>query len=58
MAEWFYTHHGETHGPVSAVELRAAALLGFVGPNDFVRRKDMGAWIRAVSVDGLFSGSR
>ncbi len=58
VARWLYTQHGEAYGPVSAVELWAAALLGFVGPNDLVRRKDMGTWIRAASVNGLFSERR
>lgn len=53
-AEWFYTQRGETYGPVSSTDLRAAAHLGFVGPNDLVRRGDHGAWMPARSIRGLF----
>lgn len=52
--EWFYTQRGETYGPVSSTELRAAAHLGFVGPDDLVRRKDRGTWIAAREICGLF----
>jgi len=53
-AEWFYTQHGETYGPVSSTDLRAAAHLGFVGPDDMVRRGEHGAWVSARSIRGLF----
>ena len=52
--EWFYTQRGETYGPVSSTELRAAAHLGFLGPNDLVCRKDRGNWIVASKIHGLF----
>jgi len=52
--EWFYKQRGETYGPVSSTELRAAAHLGFVGPDDLVRRRDRGTWIAASEVRGLF----
>jgi hypothetical protein len=53
-AEWFYTQKGDTFGPVSALDLRAAAHLGFFGPDDMVRRKDRKRWIVAKSIRGLF----
>lgn len=53
-AEWFYTQRGEIYGPVSSTDLRAAALLGFVGPNDMVRRGEHGPWETARSLPGLF----
>jgi hypothetical protein len=53
-AEWFYTQKGEAFGPVSALDLRAAAHLGFLGPDDMVRRKDRERWIVAKSIRGLF----
>ncbi|MFM8771749.1 MAG: DUF4339 domain-containing protein [Candidatus Kapaibacterium sp.] len=56
--EWFYTQRGETYGPVSSADLRAAAHLGFVGPNDMVRRGEQGDWIPAVSIRGLFKEAR
>ena len=52
--EWFYTQRGETYGPVSSTDLRAAAHLGFIGPDDLVRRKDNPAWVTARSIKGLF----
>lgn len=54
QSEWFYTQRGETYGPVSSTELRAAAHLGFLGPDDLVCRKDKGAWIVASKIHGLF----
>lgn len=54
QSEWFYTQRGETYGPVSSTELRAAAHLGFLGPNDLVCRKDRGMWIVASKIHGLF----
>ena len=54
-AEWFYTQHGEMYGPVSSVELRAAAQLGFLGPGDLVRRQGQREWTIARALPGLFS---
>ena len=52
--EWFYTQQGEIYGPVSSTDLRAAAHLGFLGPDDMVRRSDRTDWVAARSVHGLF----
>ena len=51
---WFYVQHGETYGPVSSADLRAAAHLGFIGPDDLVRRCDRTDWVAAHSLRGLF----
>jgi hypothetical protein len=53
-SSWFYIQHGETYGPVSSMDLRAAAHLGFLGPDDMVCRKDTGKWVAARLVHGLF----
>lgn len=53
-AVWFYTQRGETYGPVSSTDLRAAAHLGFLGPNDLVCRKDRETWVAARTIHGLF----
>jgi hypothetical protein len=53
-SEWFYVQRGETYGPVSSTDLRAAAHLGFLGPDDMVRRSDRSNWVTARSVHGLF----
>lgn len=52
--EWFYTQHGETYGPVSSIDLQAAAYMGFLGPDDMVCRSDTGIWVIARSIRGLF----
>lgn len=53
-SEWFYVQRGETYGPVSATDLCAAAHLGFLGPDDMVRRSDKAKWVAARTVHGLF----
>ncbi len=53
-SNWFYVQHGETYGPVSSADLRAAAHLGFLSPDDMVRRADRNEWIQANSIRGLF----
>jgi len=53
-SSWFYVQHGETYGPVSSADLRAAAHLGFLSPDDMVRRADRNEWISASSLRGLF----
>ena len=54
-AEWFYTQRGETYGPVSATDLCAAAHLGFLGPDDMVRRANHKTWVPARRIQGLFT---
>ncbi len=51
---WFYVQHGETYGPVSSADLRAAAHLGFLSPDDMVRQADRTEWVSASSLRGLF----
>lgn len=53
-SEWFYVQRGETYGPVSSADLSAAAHLGFLGPDDMVRRSDKTDWVPARTVHGLF----
>lgn len=57
-AEWFYARRGATFGPVSAVDLRAAAHLGFLGPEDFVRKEGRTDWVLARTIRGLFKEDR
>lgn len=52
--KWLYTHRGETFGPVSSTDLRAAAHLGFFGPDDLVCHSADGVWIQDRSIQGLF----
>ncbi len=53
-SEWFYIQRGETYGPVSSRDLCAAAHLGFLGPDDLVRRADDLRWMAAGTIHGLF----
>ena len=53
-SEWFYVQRGETYGPVTSSDLCAAAHLGFLGPDDMVRRSDKSTWVKARTVHGLF----
>jgi hypothetical protein len=54
---WFYVQHGEIYGPVSSVDLCAAAHLGFLGPDDLVRRADKSNWTVARQIRGLFKAA-
>lgn len=56
--EWFYRQQGRTYGPVSSLDLRAAARLGFLGPDDVVRRQGHAAWVPAGSLRWLFKRRR
>lgn len=51
---WFYQQRGEMFGPVSSADLIAAAHLGFLRPDDLVRRSGASAWVAASDVRGLF----
>lgn len=53
-AAWFYVQRGEMYGPVSSADLCAAAHLGFLGPDDMVRRSDKTFWVAARAVHGLY----
>ena len=54
---WFYEQRGERFGPVSSADLIAAAHLGFLGPDDLVRRSEASTWVAAREVRGLFRTS-
>lgn len=53
MEQWYYTSNGERAGPVRAVELKALASSGGLGPDDMVWKEGMKDWIKASSVKGL-----
>ena len=55
---WFYRHAGRVHGPVSLVDLRAALLLGFLGPEDLVRELLSSDWKPAEEVPELKEAAR
>jgi hypothetical protein len=56
MAEvqWYYAHHNQQYGPVSAGELKQLAEAGRLTPEDLLWREGMDAWTTAVNLRGLF----
>jgi len=51
---WFFKRQGQSHGPVSAVELKRLADAGELARTDLVRKEDGERWVPAVRVKGLF----
>lgn len=47
--QWFYRHDGQTHGPVTLEEIRAALLVGFASPSDPVQHATKGDWAPATT---------
>ena len=53
--KWRYLKpSGAQYGPVTSADLRAAAQLGFVTPEDLVQRTGSHDWIKAGLIRGLF----
>ena len=50
---WFYRRCGEVYGPLNVTDLRAAAFLGFLKPDDLVRDVASDTWIAAGSIAQL-----
>jgi hypothetical protein len=55
---WYFRSDGQTHGPFTSKELRAAAREGRFGPIAEVRTADSPDWHRAVSITGLEFGGQ
>ncbi|HEY1378327.1 MAG TPA: GYF domain-containing protein [Gemmataceae bacterium] len=51
--EWYYSHDGERHGPVSADQIRALAADGRLRADDLVWQAGMEAWTQLGHVPGL-----
>lgn len=51
--QWYYQHCGKVHGPISLVELKAAIRLGFVFPQDLVRRTTTHGWAAVLAFEEL-----
>lgn len=51
---WFYRHRGKLYGPVSLIDLRATAHLGFLQPSDAVLCEGQKKWLVARTITGLF----
>lgn len=54
MSKWSYKEGDETHGPMSAAELRALVASGRVRPDTLITKEGLGAWVHAKRVKGLF----
>jgi DNA-directed RNA polymerase subunit M/transcription elongation factor TFIIS len=54
--DWYFTRGGETHGPLSAVQLREEAVAGRLGRDDAVWKDGMQKRVLAVKVQHLFTG--
>jgi hypothetical protein len=57
MAMWYLKHDNEEVGPIDTAELKTLARIGRLAPDDIIRRGDMGSWVRAEQVSGLFEKS-
>jgi len=53
--QWFVARDGQRKGPLSSVELKAAADTGDLVPTDLVWKEGMTKWVEASNVRGLFA---
>ena len=54
-SEWYYSHGGERHGPVSTDQLKEMAAVGKLGPDDLIWKEGMDNWMPAGKVKKLFA---
>ena len=54
MAEWYYAHDNQQHGPVSGSQLKQLADAGHLQPGDLVWKEGLPNWVAASSLKGLF----
>ncbi|HEY1378328.1 MAG TPA: GYF domain-containing protein [Gemmataceae bacterium] len=52
-SEWYYSHNGERHGPISTSQLKEMAAGGRLRPEDLVWKDGMDNWTPAGKVKGL-----
>ncbi len=52
-SEWYYSHNGERHGPVSTSQLKEMAAAGRLRGDDLVWKDGMETWLPAGKVKGL-----
>lgn len=55
--QWFVARDGQRKGPLSSVELKAAADAGDLVPTDWVWKEGMPKWVQASVVRSLFAAS-
>ena len=51
---WYCNMSGDVSGPLTDVQLRELAAGGHLLPDDFVRKTEVGEWVSAGRVNGLF----
>jgi len=56
-SEWYYSHDGERHGPISSDQLRALAAAGKLTSEDLVWKDGMENWTAAGKVQGLIQST-
>jgi TM2 domain-containing membrane protein YozV len=56
-SDWYYSHNGERHGPVSSDRLKEMAAAGRLKPDDLVWKEGMDAWAPAAKVKGLLTAT-
>src|SRR2546423_8781814 len=54
-SEWYYSHDGARHGPISTDQLKDLAAAGRLRPNDLVWKEGMENWTPAAKVKGLLA---
>src|SRR5262245_46780041 len=52
---YHFQRRGQTHGPVSGIQLRELVASGNLGRDDLVRREDSENWAPAGTIRGLFA---
>jgi TM2 domain-containing membrane protein YozV len=54
-SEWYYSHDGERHGPISTDQLKDLAAAGKLGPGDLVWKEGMDNWVPAGKLKNLLT---
>lgn len=55
MSEWYFIKNGQQQGPVGSDQLKQLAATGTLGREDLVWKNGMQDWIKAATVNGLFT---
>src|SRR5262245_3959390 len=53
-SEWYYSHEGQRHGPVSSEQLRELVATGKLRPDDLIWKEGMDNWMPAGKAKKLF----
>lgn len=52
---WYYSRAGKRHGPIPSSELKRLAEAGELTSSDLVWKEGLPKWVKASSIEGLFS---